>query len=65
MSLLHHPNIVTMEEMIVKDDFYYMVFEYVNGGQMLDYIISHGRLREKLARKFFIQIASAIGKTPS
>jgi len=37
-----------------------MLFEYVNGGQMLDYIISHGRLKEKQARKFGRQIASAL-----
>lgn len=39
---------------------YYMVFDYVNGGQMLDYIISHGRLRERSARKFARQIGSAL-----
>jgi serine/threonine protein kinase len=37
-----------------------MLFEYVNGGQMLDYIISHGKLKEKQARKFSRQIASAL-----
>jgi serine/threonine protein kinase len=37
-----------------------MLFEYVNGGQMLDYIISHGKLKEKQARKFARQIASAL-----
>lgn len=39
---------------------WYMLFEYVNGGQMLDYIISHGKLKEKQARKFARQIASAL-----
>ena len=39
---------------------YYFVQEYVNGGQMLDYIISHGRLRERSARKFARQIGSAL-----
>lgn len=39
---------------------WYMLFEYVNGGQMLDYIISHGKLKEKQARKFSRQIASAL-----
>jgi serine/threonine protein kinase KIN1/2 len=39
---------------------WYMLFEFVNGGQMLDYIISHGRLKEKNARKFARQIASAL-----
>ncbi|KAF8166602.1 kinase-like domain-containing protein, partial [Mycena galopus ATCC 62051] len=58
--LLHHPYICGMQEMIVHQHHYYMVFEYVNGGQMLDYIISHGRLRERVARKFARQIASAL-----
>ncbi|KAK7047783.1 Serine/threonine-protein kinase [Paramarasmius palmivorus] len=58
--LLHHPYIAGMREMIVHQHHYYMVFEYVSGGQMLDYIISHGRLRERVARKFARQIASAL-----
>ena len=58
--LLHHPYICGMREMIVHQHHYYMVFEYVNGGQMLDYIISHGRLRERVARKFARQIGSAL-----
>ncbi|KAI0084545.1 hypothetical protein BDY19DRAFT_898273 [Irpex rosettiformis] len=58
--LLHHPYVCGMREMIVHQHHYYMVFEYVNGGQMLDYIISHGRLRERVARKFARQIGSAL-----
>ncbi|CEH17115.1 camk camkl kin1 protein kinase [Ceraceosorus bombacis] len=49
-----------MREMIIHPNHYYMIFEYVNGGQMLDYIISHGRLRERAARKFARQIGSAL-----
>ena len=49
--LLHHPYICGMREMIVHQHHYYMVFEYVSGGQMLDYIISHGRLRERVAEE--------------
>ncbi|KAF9560585.1 Pkinase-domain-containing protein [Agrocybe pediades] len=58
--LLYHPYICGMRELIVHQHHYYMVFEYVNGGQMLDYIISHGRLRERVARKFARQIGSAL-----
>uniref|UniRef100_V5EL13 non-specific serine/threonine protein kinase n=1 Tax=Kalmanozyma brasiliensis (strain GHG001) TaxID=1365824 RepID=V5EL13_KALBG len=58
--LLHHPYVCGMREMIIHTNHYYMVFEYVNGGQMLDYIISHGRLRERSARKFARQIGSAL-----
>ncbi|KAL0948265.1 hypothetical protein HGRIS_010861 [Hohenbuehelia grisea] len=58
--LLYHPYICGMRELITHQYHYYMVFEYVNGGQMLDYIISHGRLRERVARKFARQIGSAL-----
>ncbi|KAF9646812.1 Pkinase-domain-containing protein [Thelephora ganbajun] len=58
--LLHHPYICGMREIIVHQNHYYMVLEYVNGGQMLDYIISHGRVRERAARKFARQIGSAL-----
>ncbi|KAH9173166.1 hypothetical protein EDB89DRAFT_742828 [Lactarius sanguifluus] len=59
-QLLYHPYICGMREMITHQHHYYMVFEYINGGQMLDYIISHGRLRERVARKFARQIGSAL-----
>ena len=58
--LLHHPYICGMRVLITHTNHYYMVTEYVNGGQMLDYIISHGRLKERVARKFSRQIASAL-----
>ncbi|GAA5911929.1 hypothetical protein JCM6882_004718 [Rhodosporidiobolus microsporus] len=58
--LLHHPYVCGMREMMVYPHHYYFVQEYVNGGQMLDYIISHGRLRERSARKFARQIGSAL-----
>ncbi|GAA5939872.1 hypothetical protein JCM3775_007133 [Rhodotorula graminis] len=58
--LLHHPYICGMREMMIYPHHYYFVQEYVNGGQMLDYIISHGRLRERSARKFARQIGSAL-----
>lgn len=58
--LLYHPHICGMKEMITHTNHYYMMFEYVSGGQMLDYIISHGRLRERAARKFARQIGSAL-----
>ncbi|BGP21879.1 serine/threonine protein kinase [Rhodotorula toruloides] len=58
--LLHHPYICGMREMLVYPHHYYFVQEYINGGQMLDYIISHGRLRERSARKFARQIGSAL-----
>lgn len=62
MLLLHHPFIASLKEMIILDPYYYLFMEYVNGGQLLDYIISHGKLKEKQARRFARQILSALGK---
>ncbi|KAI9827559.1 MAG: serine/threonine-protein kinase KIN2 [Thelocarpon impressellum] len=60
VSLLDHPYVCAMRDVVRTNYHWYMLFEYVNGGQMLDYIISHGRLKEKQARKFGRQIASAL-----
>ncbi|TGZ76284.1 Pkinase-domain-containing protein [Ascodesmis nigricans] len=60
VTLLDHPYICGMRDVVTTNNHWYMLCEYVNGGQMLDYIISHGRLKEKQARKFARQIASAL-----
>ncbi|KAK4862170.1 hypothetical protein LT330_003308 [Penicillium expansum] len=60
VSLVNHPYICGMRDVVRTSYHWYMLFEYVNGGQMLDYIISHGKLKEKQARKFARQIASAL-----
>ncbi|KAG7193323.1 serine/threonine-protein kinase KIN2 [Scheffersomyces spartinae] len=58
--LLYHPFICRLYEMVPLTNHYYMLFEYVAGGQMLDYIVSHGSLKEKHARKFARGIVSAL-----
>ncbi|ORZ24481.1 kinase-like domain-containing protein [Absidia repens] len=60
MYLLRHPNICQLKDWVTEGDYYYMFLEYVDGGQLLDYIIQHGKLHEKQARKFARQIASAL-----
>lgn len=59
-KLLYHPYICRLYEMIPMTNHYYMLFEYVTGGQMLDYIVSHGSLKERHARRFARGIASAL-----
>ncbi|ETS78192.1 hypothetical protein PFICI_10254 [Pestalotiopsis fici W106-1] len=60
VTLLDHPNVCGLRDVVRTNHHWYMLFEYVNGGQMLDYIISHGKLKDKQARKFSRQIASAL-----
>lgn len=62
MLLLNHSNICKLLHWEIHDNSYYIFLEYVDGGQLLDYIIRHGKLKERQARKFSRQILSAIGK---
>jgi serine/threonine protein kinase len=59
-SRLHHPRICSMRETIFDRGDHYIVFEYVSGGNLLDYVIRHGRLRERPAKKLARQIGSAL-----
>ncbi|KAH3901932.1 serine/threonine protein kinase KIN2 SCDLUD_001717 [Saccharomycodes ludwigii] len=59
-QILYHPHICRLFEMCTMTTHFYMLFEYVKGGQLLDYIIQHGSLKEKHARKFARGIASAL-----
>ena len=47
-------------EVIETEDDYVLVMEQCSGGEVLDYIVAHGRLKEKEARKFTRQILSAL-----
>lgn len=58
--IMYHPYICRLYEMFAMTNHYYMLFEYVSGGQMLDYIVSHGSLKEPQARRFCRGIASAL-----
>lgn len=59
-QILYHPYICKLYEMCTLSNHFYMVFEYVSGGQLLDYIIQHGSLKENMARKIARSIASAL-----
>jgi MAP/microtubule affinity-regulating kinase len=60
MRMLNHPNIIQMFEIIETKKEYCIVLEYAAGGEVLDYIVANGRLREAEAKKFIKQIANAL-----
>ncbi|KAJ4930295.1 hypothetical protein JOQ06_019300 [Pogonophryne albipinna] len=60
MKGLNHPNIVQLFEVIETDKTLYLIMEYASGGEVFDYLVSHGRMKEVEARSKFRQIVSAV-----
>ncbi|OMJ13463.1 Serine/threonine-protein kinase MARK2 [Smittium culicis] len=60
LSLLYHPNIVRLYDVVQTSKFTMIVMEHNSGGELLHYIRKRGRLMEREARLFFRQITSAV-----
>lgn len=60
MKVTNHPNIVKLLEIIENEDVLCLVMEYASGGEIFDYLVAHGKMREKEAQNKFRQLLSAI-----
>ena len=65
LNSLHHPNIVRLEEVKQKNDFYYIVMEYINGGSLTDCLKSYQKkfgnsFPEEIVQYLMRQIVDAI-----
>lgn len=60
MMLLRHPHIVQLRNLIAVGPYFYILMDYVNGGQLLHYIVKRQKLSEQHSRQFSRQIVSAL-----
>ncbi|KAK4058156.1 Protein kinase [Microbotryomycetes sp. JL221] len=59
LSLLRHPHIIKLYDVIATQNDIVMVIEYLSG-ELFDYIVRRGKMPEEEARRFFQQIISAL-----
>ncbi|KZV55149.1 hypothetical protein F511_30339 [Dorcoceras hygrometricum] len=60
MKLIKHPNVVRLYEVMASKTKIFIVMEFVTGGELFDKIVSHGRMQEDEARKYFQQLINAV-----
>ncbi|XP_069088700.1 5'-AMP-activated protein kinase catalytic subunit alpha-2 isoform X1 [Pleurodeles waltl] len=60
LKLFRHPHIIKLYQVISTPTDFFMVMEYVPGGELFDYICKNGRVDDPDARRLFQQILSAV-----
>lgn len=59
MRIARHPNIVQLYEVMATKTKIFFVMEYCKGGELFNKV-AKGRLKEDVARKYFIQLINAV-----
>ncbi len=60
LKKVHNPNVIQLYEVIDAPDQIYLVMEYLNGGELFDYIVRKQRLSEPNACFIFHQILDGV-----
>lgn len=60
MKMLNHPHIVRLYEVIDTPKELYLIMEFCSGGEVFDYLVAHGKMKEKEARRHFRNITLAV-----
>jgi serine/threonine protein kinase len=60
METFNHKYIVKMFDSMVDTRYIYIIQEYCNGGNLLEYIHKHGRLSEQTCKQLLQQLATAL-----
>lgn len=60
MKLISHPNIMGLYDVWENKNDLYLILEYIEGGELFDYLIKRGKLQEYEAINYFKQIINGI-----
>ncbi|GME86335.1 unnamed protein product [Ambrosiozyma monospora] len=60
LQRLDHPGIVRLKAYYEDDDYYYLVMEFVPGGDLMDFVASYGSVGEAAGREIARQILDAM-----
>ncbi|XP_078737396.1 uncharacterized protein LOC144951054 isoform X3 [Lampetra fluviatilis] len=60
LKFFRHPHIIKLYQVISTPSDFFMVMEFVPGGELFEYICRNGRVEEREARRLFQQILSAV-----
>ena len=60
MKLIEHPNVMRLYDVWETSTDLYLILEYVEGGELFDYICENGRLSTSEALGYFQQIIAAV-----
>ncbi|KAI9003626.1 kinase-like domain-containing protein [Gaertneriomyces semiglobifer] len=60
MKLIQHPNVLQLYDVYETDKELFLILEFVEGGELFDYLVKKGRLSESEALSFFQQIMFGI-----
>ncbi|XP_068204278.1 serine/threonine-protein kinase SIK3 homolog [Palaemon carinicauda] len=60
LKKLRHPHVIRLYQVMETEKHIHLVTEYASGGELFDFVVSHGKMKEGEARHKFLQIVAAL-----
>jgi len=60
LKTLNHPNIIKLYDVCYTDEQIYIVMEYMEGGELFEYVVQRGSLKESETAEIMTKITSAL-----
>jgi 5'-AMP-activated protein kinase catalytic alpha subunit len=60
LKQINHPNVIKLYEVVDSPKYIFLIMGYASGGELFDYIVAHGRVKERDAVRFFHQIMNGV-----